>query len=539
MVLSRRGIVATSQTLASQAGAQVLAIGGSAADAAIAANAVLTVVEPMMNGIGGDLFAIYRQKDGSVAGLNSSGPAPAGLSREKLRNAGFQTMPNDGIHSVTVPGCVAGWWQLHQKFGKLPWKRLFEPAIYYATQGFPVTEIIAGEWRGALAKLQSDDTARGVFLPGGKPPATGDLFRNPALAEALRLIADSGRDAFYRGPVGEAIVSLSRKRNGTMTRQDLSAFEPEWVTPMNSTYRGWKVYELPPNSQGVAALEMLGLMQPFPLPRMKHEAPQAWHIKIESQKLAYADLARYVADPKFSKPAAASLIQPAYLKTRTALISESRASCQAGPGQVLPGSGDTIYLAAVDADGNIASLIQSIYFAFGSGIAVPGYGFHLHNRGGLFTLEEGHPNVLEPKKRPFHTIIPALMEKGDVAIGFGIMGGLNQAQAHAQFVSNIVDHGMNLQAALEAPRFTKLNFGGCDVQMEGRVPPATREALTAMGHQIRLRGDFAGDMGGGQAVMWTRSSGVKAGASSPRKDGAAVPEPDPYFDNTRAAGLAK
>jgi len=539
MVISEMGIVATSQTLASEAGAQILARGGSAADAAIAANAVLNVVEPMMNGIGGDLFAIYRQAGGAVAGLNSSGPSPAGLTREKLLHDGLNTMPSSGIHSVTVPGCVAGWWQLHRKFGKLPWKDLFAPAIYYASHGFPVTEIIAAEWRAAQDKLRDSETARAVFLPGGKPPETGELFRNPALAKALSLIAATGPDAFYRGPIGQAIVSLSSQMGGTMASTDLASFQPEWVAPLHSTYRGWKISELPPNSQGVATLEMLGIMQAFPLPQMLPESPEAWHIKIEAQKLAYADLARYVADPRFAPSPAAALLQPAYLAARAGLISPSKAACQTSPGQVLPAAGDTVYLAAIDSAGNIASLIQSIYLAFGSGIVVPGYGFHLHNRGGLFTLEEGHPNVLAPGKRPFHTIIPGLMEKGDLAIGFGIMGGLNQAQAHAQFVSNIADHGMNIQAALEAPRFTKLDFGGCGLQMEARVPAATREALAEKGHQIALRGDFSGTMGGGQAVMLNRATRVKFGASSPRKDGAAVPEPARYFDSNRATGLAK
>jgi gamma-glutamyltranspeptidase / glutathione hydrolase len=538
MTITRRGIVATSQTLASQAGAQVLARGGSAADAAIAANAALAVVEPMMNGIGGDLFVLVRDAaHGTLTGLNASGPAPAGLSIDYMKKRGHTAMPATGIHSVTVPGCVRGWAALHGRFGKLPWSELFLPAIYYADKGFPVTEVIAADWRAEVKKLEGDATAKQAFLPEGKSPVTGQVFRNPGMATAFRLIAAQGAKAFYEGEIASAILSTSQRLGGTLIRDDLARFEPAWVAPISTTYRGWTVSELPPNSQGIAVLEMLNVFEHFDFPRMGPASPQAWHLKIEAQKVAYADLARYVADPRHAQVPVEGLLSKRYAASRAAAIAADKASCTSHFGEpAMSSQGDTIYMAAIDADGNIVSLIQSIFQAFGSGIAVPGYGFALQNRGASFTLDPAHPNALAPGKRPFHTIIPGLLEKGPLHIGFGIMGGLNQAQAQAQFVSNVVDYGMNIQAALEAPRFTKLTFGGCDVRMEGRVPAATVEALRKMGHQIQLQGDFAPSfMGGGQAVMLDAASGVHYGASSPRKDGSAVPEPDPYFPGALAS----
>jgi gamma-glutamyltranspeptidase / glutathione hydrolase len=530
MVLTRRGIVATSQTLASQAGAQVLARGGSAVDAAIAANAVLGVVEPMNNGIGGDLFAIYWEaKTGALSGLNSSGWAPQGLTPEFLKQKGLTQMPNVGIHSVTVPGCVAGWQALHKRFGRLPWAELFQPAIYYAKNGFPVTELISAYWLADQAKLATDPNARRIFLVNGQAPQLGETFRNPEYARALEAIAKDGADAFYRGAIAKAVLETSQRLGGTMTAADLADFEPEWVQPISTTYRGWTVYELPPNGQGMAALEMLNIFERFPLPQWGFLNAEAFHVKLEAQKLAYADLRRYLADPRFVQVPVAGIISKPYAKQRASSIDMNRARCDVPPGDPTHVGGDTIYMTAVDKDGNILSLIQSLYEGFGSGVVVDGFGFHLQDRGALFVLDPSHPDVLAPRKRPFHTIIPAFMEKGKVHIGFGIMGGLNQAQAHAQFVSNIVDYGMNIQAGLEAPRFTKHSFGGCEFMMEDRVPSEVRQALTEKGHRLELRGAFSTFMGGGQAVMHDSSSGVNYGASSPRKDGAAVPEPDPYF----------
>jgi gamma-glutamyltranspeptidase/glutathione hydrolase len=530
MVISKQGIAATSQTLASQAAAQILARGGSAIDAAIAANAVLAVVEPMSNGMGGDLFALYWDaKTGKLTGINASGWSPRALTIDYLRGNGISSMPQDGIHSVTVPGCVEGWEKLHQKFGKRPWAEIFQPAIYFAENGFPVTEIIQGHWEESISKLSADPNARRIFLRDGKAPEVGEIFRNPELAGALQLVAAEGARAFYRGKIAAAILATSERLGGVLRSADLSEFQAEWVEPISSRYRDWTIYELPPNGQGMATLEMLNIMETFPLPRLAHQSAEAFHLKMEAQKLAYEDLRRFLADPRFSKVPVTGLLAKNYAADRAKLIDPDRAACSLKHGDPSLGAGDTIYLSVVDKDGNIASLIQSIYLGFGSGIVVEGMGFHLHNRAGLFEMDPKHPNALQARKRPFHTIIPGFMEKGGLKVGFGIMGGMNQAQAHAQFVSNIVDHGMNLQAALEAPRFTKLTFGGCDVIIEGRVPADIRKALAAKGHELNVRADFSSRVGGGQAVLHDTSSRVNYAASSPRKDGAAVPEPAPYF----------
>ncbi len=531
MVISRHGIVATSQTLASQAGAQVLARGGSAMDAAIAANAALGVVEPMSNGIGGDLFAIYWEaKTGKLTGINASGWAPKGMTLEALQAKGFTSMPQEGVQSVTVPGCVAGWSALHKKFGRLSWSELFRPAIYYAEEGFPVTELIHGQWSRATSLLTGDEGARRVFLRDGSAPALGEVFHNPDLAKALRLIAEGGAPAFYRGPIAEAIVKTSTRVGGTMAAADLSEFEPEWVQPISTEYRGWKVYELPPNGQGIAALAMLNIMETLRLSQYQPQSAEALHAKIEAQKLAYADLLRYVADPRFATASVEGMLSKDYAKKRAGLIDRDQARCQVTHGSPPRSAGDTIYLSVVDRDGNIASLIQSLYLSFGSGVTVDAMGFHLQNRGGLFDMDPSHPNVVAPRKRPFHTIIPAFMEKDNLHIGFGIMGGFNQAQAHAQFVSNVVDYNMNIQGALEAPRFTKLTFGGCDVAIENRIPREVRDELAAKGHKLEVLGDYSPTVGGGQAVVHDSASKVNYGASSPRKDGAAVPEAPPYFE---------
>ncbi|MEP7364805.1 MAG: gamma-glutamyltransferase [Acidobacteriota bacterium] len=535
MVITQRGIAATSQTLASQAGAMILARGGSAVDAAIAANAVLGVVEPMMNGIGGDLFAIVREPGtGKLVGLNASGYAPRALTADAVRAKGHSTMPEEGILGVTVPGCVDGWARLHRKYGKLPWAELFVPAIYYAREGFPVTEWIAGAWQGGLSKLLADENARRVYLHDGMAPKIGELFRNQELAHALELIATQGPSAFYKGEISKAILATSKRQRGYLDAADLADFQSEWVDPISTDYRGWRVYELPPNSQGLAALAMLNIMERFPLGSHDALSADALHLKIEAQKLAYADLNRYVGDPRSSKIPTQALIAKSYAAERARLIDETKASCAVEPGKpALPSAGDTIYLSTVDSDGMVVSLIQSIYLSFGSGVVVDEFGFHLHNRGALFSLEKGHPNELAPRKRPFHTIIPAYMEKGTQHVAFGIMGGLNQAQAHAQFASNLIDHKMNIQAALEAPRFTKLNFSGCDVKIERRVPSSVIDQLRDRGHYVQLEPSFSSTMGGGQAVMHDSSAKVNYGASSPRKDGAAVPEPDPYFNTEK------
>ncbi|MBI3210441.1 MAG: gamma-glutamyltransferase family protein, partial [Candidatus Solibacter usitatus] len=411
MVISRYGIVATSQTLASQAGAQILARGGSAMDAAIAANAVQTVVEPMSCGVGGDLFALYYEaKTGKLTGINASGPSAKAMSIAKLKEMGIHSMPQDGIHSVTVPGCVDGWAKLHKRFGRLPWRDNFAPARHFATEGFPLTEIIQDHWRNSVSKLHDSEYSRKTFLSEGRAPDVGDLVKNADLAKTLRLIAEQGPDAFYRGAIAQGILKTSQSRDGLMQASDLAAFSSEWVDPIRTNYRGWTVYELPPNSQGVAALEMLNIMERSPLPDLPADGAQAYHIKIEAQKLAYQDLKRFLADPRFYKMPLDGLLSKSYAAERAALI-DDKARCDYESGNPLPSAGDTIYLAAIDREGNIASLIQSVYLSFGSGVAVDGFGFHLHNRGGLFEFDESHPNALAPGKRPFHTILPALMEK--------------------------------------------------------------------------------------------------------------------------------
>jgi gamma-glutamyltranspeptidase / glutathione hydrolase len=480
--------------------------------------------------MGGDLFAIeWDAKSGRLTGLNSSGWAPEKLTPELLEQKGFDKMAQSGIYSVTVPGAVRGWQALHSKFGRLPWAELFEPAIYYARSGFPVTEFIHAYWKLSETQLAADPGARQVFLINGHAPAVGEIFRNPEYAHALELVAQQGPDAFYRGDIARAIVNTSDQLGGVMTAADLADFKPEWVDPVSTTYRGWTVYELPPNGQGMAALEMLNIFERFPLPQWGFNSADAFHVKIEAQKLAYADLYRYNADPRFAKVPVEGIISKGYARERGATIDLKRAHCDVGPGDPAMFGHDTIYLSVVDRDGNIVSLIQSLYSAFGSGIVVNGYGIMLQNRGALFRLDPDHPDVLAPHKRPFHTIIPGFMERETLHIGFGIMGGANQAQAHAQFVSDVADYGMNIQAAMEAPRFTKPTPAGCNLLIEDRVPPAILENLRERGHILEVRGDFSSEMGGGQAVLFDSSSGVKFGASDPRKDGAAVPEPDPYF----------
>ncbi len=529
MVITQRGIVATGQTLASQAGAQILARGGSAIDAAIAANAVLSLVEPMMNGPGGDLFAMFWEaKTQKLYAINASGWSPKRLTVEYLQKAGYSSMPS-GIHTVTVPGCVDGWERLHKRFGKLPWKDLFQPAIYYAENGFPVTELIQWDWENAGSYKLGDENARKVLLPGGSAPKVGQIFKNPELGHAFRLIAKLGAVAFYGGPIGEALLKTSNRLGGTLTAEDLRDFKSEWVEPISTTYRDWKVFELPPNGQGIGTLEMLNIMDNFPIGDYSQTGVDALHVKIEAQKLATSDLKRYVGDPAFSKIPVEGLLSKEFAKQRAALIDPMKANCDVEPGVPPEKHGNTTYLSVVDKDGNITSWIQSISDIFGSGIAVEGMGFLLHDRGAGFVFDANHPNGLAPHKRPFHTIIPGFMEKGTLRVGFGIMRGMNQAQAQAQFVSNIADHGMNIQGALEAPRFTKPTLGGCGLLIENRVPEAVRDELTKRGHRLSVVGDYSGMMGGGQAVMHDSATKVNYGASSPRKDGAAIPEPDPYF----------
>jgi gamma-glutamyltranspeptidase/glutathione hydrolase len=533
MVMTKFGIVSTSQTLASQAGAKVLEAGGNAIDAAIAANATLGVVEPAMNGMGGDLFAIiYEAKTGKLYGLNSSGWTPAALTLDVLKQRGITEAAKLGVHRVTVPGAVAGWQALHDKFGTMNFDKVLAPAIYYAENGYPVTELIGGDWAGSTRRLITQPGFKDTYMPGGKAPEVGEIFRNPALAESLKtVVAAKGRDGFYKGALAQKVVSFLKEQGNVMTLADLAEFQPEWVEPISTTYRGWKVYEIPPNTQGIAALEMLNIMEKFPIAEYGHNTAKSLHVMIEAKKLAYSDMLKYVGDPRSSKVPADWLKSKGLGEDRAKLINAGQANCAPIPAELSDRTtqgNDTIYMSAIDKDGNIVSLIQSNYSGFGTGMVAPGTGFALHNRGGLFSLLPNEPNTIGPRKRPLHTIIPAFMEKDQTRIGFGIMGGWNQAQAHAQFVANVVDHGMNIQGALEAARFTKGTFSGCDVQIESRVSAKVRDELTAMGHKITLRGAYSGSMGRGQAVERI-ATGVNFAGSDPRADGEAVPEGPPVF----------
>jgi len=534
MVISQYGIVATSQVLASQAGAEILARGGSAVDAAIAANATLGVMEPDMNGMGGDLFAIFWDaKSGKLYGINASGWAPKALTIDYLKKKGATKMPPAGIDSVTVPGAVEGWHKLHERFGLLPWKDLFTPAIFYAENGFAVQELIGSDWQGSAPKLKQDSESRRVFLMNDQAPSMGQIFKNPDLAKALRLIATSGPQAFYSGEIAQAILATEHEFGGAMAADDLKEFSGEWVDPISTNYRGWTVYELPPNGQGMAALEMLNIMEQFQPAKSGPVSTEEVHKRIEAMKLAYADLARYNADPRFAKVPVKGLLSKDYAKQRSQLIDPHKANCNPQAGT--PPSSDTTYLTTVDRQGNIVSLIQSNFSSFGSGITVRGMGFVLQNRGALFMLDPAQPDALAPRKRPFHTIIPAFMEHGDDHIGFGIMGGANQPLAHAQFVSDVVDYGMNLQAAMETARFTvRSNFDpGCQILIEDRVPADTRQQLTNLGHQLEVRGDFSMYMGRGQAIDHNAKSGLNFAASDARTDGSAEPEPPPPLRSQR------
>ena len=505
MILTTQGVAATSQALASQVAAQILARNGSAVDAAIAANAVLGVVEPMMCGIGGDLFAIhYDAKSEKLTGLNASGWAPAKMTAAPP--GGFS-----GIHSVTVPGAVDGWWKMHQKFGRLPWADLFAPAIHYAHHGFPVTEIIHEDWASS-----------GKSKWPGRVPAVGEIWKTPGLARAYEIIARQGRDGFYKGALAADILKTSQRLGGLLAPSDLTEYSSEFVEPISTTYRGARVSELPPNGQGVSALEMLNIMELRPASQLD------LHYKIEAQKLSVLDLRRYVTDSKFSTVPTAALLSKSFAAERAKLINPARARCDltaAEPSKLK----NTIYLAIVDKDGNMVSWIQSIFNKFGSGITTDDFGFHLHDRAGLFDTDPSHPNRVAPHKRPLHTLIPGFLAYGDQRVAFGIMGGFNQAQAHAQFVSYLIDEKMNIQEAMESPRFTRPVPEGCSVLIENRFPAPAIDQLKNLGHMVDIRPAYSYRMGGGQAVAFDRKTKVKSGASDPRKDGAAIPEPENFW----------
>jgi gamma-glutamyltranspeptidase/glutathione hydrolase len=527
-VMARHGMAATSQPLATEAAIRVLRQGGNAVDAAIAANAVLGVVEPMSCGLGGDMFAIvWDAKTKKLYGLNASGRAPAAATIDLFKARGLTTIPTHGPLSWSVPGCVDGWDQLRKRFGSRPWPDLLAPAIDYAETGFPVSEIIAADWRGAETSLKLIPSSAACFLPSGHAPAKGAIFRNPGLAKSLRAIAQGGRDAFYQGPLAEAIVSYSTKVGGLFSQSDFSEHTSNFIEPVSTSYRGYDIWELPPNGQGIAVLQMLNLLEPFDLKGMGPLSADALHLMIEAKKLAYEDRAKYYADPDFVQLPIAALISKPYADRRRAELKVDQANLSPTAGE--PAGADTIYLTVVDGDFNCVSLIQSNFHGFGSYHVPTDLGFALQNRGSLFALDPKHLNRLEPRKRPFHTIIPGFVTKaGQPWLSFGLMGGDMQAQGHAQVICNLIDFGMDVQEAGDAPRFRHLGSseptgqpakGGGTVALESGISTETRRQLEARGHQLT---ESPGGFGGYQAIRIDLENGVLIGGSDPRKDGCAM-----------------
>jgi gamma-glutamyltranspeptidase/glutathione hydrolase len=526
--MARQGMAATSQPLATATAIKVLQQGGNAVDAAIAANAVLGVVEPMSCGLGGDLFAIvWDSKTKKLVGLNASGRSSGAATIEVFKSKGLSAIPTFGPLSWSVPGCVDGWDVLRKRFGSMAWSELLGPAIAYAENGFPVSEIIAGDWREAEASLKAIKSSAECFLPGGSAPAEGSVFRNPDLARSLRAIVTGGRDAFYKGPLAEEIVRYSGSVGGLFSLSDFSEHTSNFVDPVSANYRGYDVWELPPNGQGIAALQMLNLLEAFDLKSMGPQSVEALHLMIEAKKLAYEDRAKYYADPAFAPLPVATLISKTYAERRRQEIKMDHANLHPMAGD--PAQADTIYLTVVDREFNCVSLIQSNFYGFGSHHVPAGLGFVLQNRGCLFALEPTHLNRLEPRKRPFHTIIPGFVTKdGKPWMSFGLMGGDMQAQGHAQVICNMIDFGMDVQEAGDAPRFR--HFGsseptgqaakaGGSVALESGVTEETRRKLEAKGHVLA---QAPGSFGGYQAIRIDIERGVLFGGSDPRKDGCAM-----------------
>ena len=516
-VLARNGMVATSQPLASAAGLRVLRDGGNAVDAAVAAAAVLNVVEPMMCGIGGDLFALYYEAaTGDLHGLNATGRAGSRASAEELRGRGLERMPGSGPLVVTVPGALDGWEELVSRFGTRPLGGLLAPAIAYAEDGFPVSEIIAAQWKSAEAKLRRHPAASANYLVDGeRAPAHGEVFRSPDLARTFRRIAEEGPEVFYRGEIADRIHDFLEAEGGFVTREDLAAHDSEWVEPISATFRGVEVFQVPPNSQGFVALEMLNLLEGFDLAALGHNSAAYLHRLIEAKKLAFADRDAYLADPEHMRAPLETLLSKEYAEARRGEISGDRAAREVAPG--LTDDGDTIYLTVVDEDRNAISLIYSLFGSFGSGLVVPGTGIALQNRGTGYSLEPGHPNELAPGKRALHTNMPGMaFRDGRPWITYGVMGGDMQPQGHTQVLLNRIEFGMHVQKAGEMPRF---RHGADGVGLESGIGSDTRQALLRMGHGVKTR---FGAYGGYQAIEIDWENGVLLGGSDPRKDGAAV-----------------
>ncbi len=531
-VLARQGMVATSQPLATQAALDILRQGGSAVDAAIAANAVLGVVEPMMDGVGGDLFAIiWDAKTKQLHGLNASGRSPNALTPEIFRARGLKSIPGNGPLSISVPGCVDGWAEMHRKFGKLPWGTILKPAIEYARNGFPVSEQVAFDWE-FYGRSYRDQSAnfREVYTIEGRIPVKGDVFRNPLLAASLEKIARGGRDAFYKGEIARVIDAYCKREGCFLTEADLAAHTSDWVEPVSTNYRGYDVWELPPNGQGVTALQMLNILEGYDLKKFGFGSKEHIHYFVEAKKLAYEDRAKFYADPAFNRLPLKSLLSKEYGATRRKLISDTRAGVGYEPGNPAIQQGDTVYLTAADRDGNMVSLIQSVASSFGSGMVPDGLGFVLHNRGASYTLEEGHYNSYAPRKRPFHTIIPAFMTRdGQPILSFGVMGGAFQPLGHVQIVTNMIDFGMNIQEAGDAPRIdhtgssmptgSRAAADGGQILLESGHSYETIRELMKMGHKV---GYSLGLYGGYQAIRYDPQRQVYYGASESRKDGQAA-----------------
>src|SRR5215211_5586811 len=516
VVRAQNGMVASSQPLASLTGLEGLKRGGNAVDAAIAMAAVLNVTEPMMTGLGGDMFAlVYWSRTKELKGLNASGRAPRALSLEHFAKKNVKEMPQFGMESVTVPGAFDGWVALNEKYGTMKLADLLAPAIAYAENGFPVMEKAAEDWEAEVGKLKQNPAAAANYLVNGRAPRAGEIFRQPNLARTLRTLATGGRDAFYHGEIAHAIADYCQKNGGFITLEDLAATKYEWVEPISTNYRGYDVYEIPPNGQGITALIALNILEGFDLARHPRDSAKSSHLQLEAMKLAFADAARYVADPQHAHVPVAGLLDKRYAAERRALIGDQALFPEPGT----PPHGGTVYLCAADADGMMVSMIQSNYNGFGSGIVVPGTGIALQNRGRGFSLEPGHPNAIAPGKRPYHTIIPAFLTRGGQPIGpFGVMGGFMQPQGHVQMVVNQVDYGMNPQAALDAPRWRWVQ--GREVEIEAGVPDHVFHGLAARGHSVAVNPRPA-LFGRGQIIARLPNGAYVAG-TEPRADGCAA-----------------
>lgn len=527
-VIAQNGMAATSHPLATQVALDILKQGGNAIDAAIAANATLGLVEPTGNGIGGDLFAIvWDAETEKLYGLNASGRSPYSLKREYFTENGYKKIPPYGPLPVTVPGCVDGWFELHGKFGSLTMKEILKPAINYARNGFPLTELIAFYWQLSVPRLKKYPGFEETFMPNGRAPKKGEIFKNPYLANTLEKIAEKGRDEFYKGGIAHTIAAYIKEQGGFLSYKDFAAHKSEWVEPVSTNYRGYDVWELPPNGQGIAALQMLNILEGYDLKSMGYGSAEYMHLFIEAKKLAFEDRAKYYADPDFNNIPVEELISKKYAAERRKLINQDRAANHYDAGE--PEQGNTIYLTVADKDGNMVSLIQSNYRGMGSGMTPPGLGFILQDRGELFSLEKDHFNAYQPHKRPFHTIIPAFITKdGKPFMSFGVMGGSMQPQGHVQIIVNMIDFGMNVQEAGDAPRIRhtgssqptggKMTDGG-NVHLESGFDYQTIRKLMMKGHNVQFN---VGGYGGYQAIMYDAKNKVYFGASESRKDGQAA-----------------